>query len=80
MRCSTGDRGSRGIRMECPVMEGRGYSSIPSVHRFNEQVAAIAGGATAPIETPRQADRRTKRAAELLAARVNPRPVKSVAK
>ena len=63
-------RGSRGIRMESVMLGGRRMTTVAKVHRYIEATTAAADCATVPVETPKQADRRAKRAAELLAARV----------
>lgn len=63
-------RGSRGVRLESVVLGGRRLTSVAAVRRYMEATTAAADCATVPSESPKQADRRAKRAAELLAARV----------
>lgn len=68
--CKNGLASRSGAKLECISLGGRYVTSVAAVRRFIELTSAQIQPVKITYETPRQTERRAKRAAEVLATKL----------
>lgn len=61
------NRGCRGVKLETVLSDGRRFTSVEALHRFQERVTNVADGQPVEARTPRQRERDVARAEKELA-------------